>query len=543
MTVQQELRPLALPAAFTPAWCAEAAAALDAASRAGPAALKAVLPQDVVCALLERCQQLLQAEPTLLEVAPPEGAQVVVVGDTHGQFHDVCRMLEVVGSPSPTNLLVFNGDFVDRGAWGLETLVLLTAWKLTLPAAVHLLRGNHESATCTLMYGFKGELVAKYGKRDWRPVYAACKRLFSSLPLAARIAEATLVLHGGLFRRQPQRSGGPGKNKRKRALPLLHGLEDVTLGTLDDLRKAGKGGMDPNGLGAARLASDVLWSDPVADPGFRTNDARGVGMVFGPDVTERFLTENGLRLVLRSHEGPDARDGRDDMQPMSGGYTLDHDTPAGKLMTVFSAPDYPQFMPEDTERYNNLAAVAVLTGPDWATPNMQQYAAAHPRPEAQPYYELWVPDSDEEWEPAASDASGMTDVQRPTASVASDAATFQEDTQAAAAAASGEIDSLQAGSAAVAAAAAAAAAAADEDVSADTGVALEGAGASAPALLKVHLPGAAAGGGGKQEHECSSPSRKRSRRQQAAAGQASGSGAAADKDAASADTAVAVELA
>ena len=46
--------------------------------------------------------------------------------------------------------------------------MLLAAWKLTLPAAVYLLRGNHESATCTLMYGFKGELVAKYGKRDWR---------------------------------------------------------------------------------------------------------------------------------------------------------------------------------------------------------------------------------------------------------------------------------------------------------------------------------------------------------------------------------------
>lgn len=64
------------------------------------------------------------------------------------------------------------------------------------------------------------------------------------------------------------------------------GLDDVTLGGLDDLRLATKGGMDPNGLGASRLATDVLWSDPVGEPGFQPNLARGVGMVFGPDVTE-----------------------------------------------------------------------------------------------------------------------------------------------------------------------------------------------------------------------------------------------------------------
>ena len=57
---------------------------------------------------------------------------------------------------------------------------------------------------------------------DSQPVYAACKRLFSSLPLAAHIGQYTLVLHGGLFRRQPQRSC-VGKNKRKRAQPLLNG--------------------------------------------------------------------------------------------------------------------------------------------------------------------------------------------------------------------------------------------------------------------------------------------------------------------------------
>lgn len=63
------LQPLELPEGdLTPAWCAAAAQALDAASRAGPASLKAVLPGEVASRLFDRCQALLHAEPTLLEV-------------------------------------------------------------------------------------------------------------------------------------------------------------------------------------------------------------------------------------------------------------------------------------------------------------------------------------------------------------------------------------------------------------------------------------------------------------------------------------------
>ncbi len=42
----------------------------------------------------------------------------------------------------------------------------------------------------------------------------------------------------------------------------------------------------PPGCGTSLLATDVLWSDPVAEPGFHENDARGVGLTFGPDMTE-----------------------------------------------------------------------------------------------------------------------------------------------------------------------------------------------------------------------------------------------------------------
>ncbi len=52
---------------------------------------------------------------------------------------------------------------MDRGAWGLEVLVFLAAVKVALPDRMILLRGNHESSTCTQLYGFRTEVFRKYG--------------------------------------------------------------------------------------------------------------------------------------------------------------------------------------------------------------------------------------------------------------------------------------------------------------------------------------------------------------------------------------------
>ena len=61
--------------------------------------------------------------------------------------------------------------------------------------------GNHETTTCTTMYGFKVELDRKFGNQDAKLVYQTCKRVFSHLPLAAIISDSALVVHGGLFRK------------------------------------------------------------------------------------------------------------------------------------------------------------------------------------------------------------------------------------------------------------------------------------------------------------------------------------------------------
>ncbi|RYQ81723.1 hypothetical protein Ahy_B10g100341 isoform B [Arachis hypogaea] len=102
------------------------------------------------------------------------------------------------------------------------------------------------------------------------------------------------------------------------------------------------------------------------------------------------------QLVIRSHEGPDAREKRDGLDRMSEGYTIDHVVDSGKLITLFSAPDYPQFQATE-ERYNNKGAYVVLEPPNFDNAIFHGFTAVTPRPKVNAYYNFEeVIDSDEE---------------------------------------------------------------------------------------------------------------------------------------------------
>jgi len=57
---------------------------------------------------------------------------------------------------------LFNGDFVDRGSFSVEVILCLIAWKVCYPDHFHMTRGNHETKNMNKLYGFEGEVTAKY---------------------------------------------------------------------------------------------------------------------------------------------------------------------------------------------------------------------------------------------------------------------------------------------------------------------------------------------------------------------------------------------
>ncbi|GKV30238.1 hypothetical protein SLEP1_g39073 [Rubroshorea leprosula] len=113
-------------------WIYNLMSVFDWASRnLPPVNFPSVLPVSVFDSLVLTASKILHKEPNCVRIDDVDSdSMVVVVGDLHGQLHDTLFLLRDAGFPSENRVFVFNGDYVDRGAWGLETFLLLLAWKV-----------------------------------------------------------------------------------------------------------------------------------------------------------------------------------------------------------------------------------------------------------------------------------------------------------------------------------------------------------------------------------------------------------------------------
>ena len=66
----------------------------------------------------------------------PKEATINIIGDIHGQYYDLLKILREKGRPSADNLYLFNGDIVDKGPKSVECILMLFCLKLLHPDLV-----------------------------------------------------------------------------------------------------------------------------------------------------------------------------------------------------------------------------------------------------------------------------------------------------------------------------------------------------------------------------------------------------------------------
>ncbi len=238
---------------------------------------------------------------------------VIFIGDLHGDIDTIFRIFDKIGLDEVLEryVLVFLGDYVDRGPNQIASLILPLALKARKGEDVVVLRGNHEPPEWLPVYpnDFKEEVLpSKFGDK-WRLAYNKALELFESMAFSAKVNEV-IAVHGGLpFRK----------------LKTCEGNECLIPENEEDVE-------------------DVLWSDPDEickwnDPlelCIEKNFYRGGGKIWGAGATRAILEKTGARMIVRGHTPVD-------------GFGYSHNR---RVLTLFTRLGLPYS--------NNLACVAVF---------------------------------------------------------------------------------------------------------------------------------------------------------------------------------------
>ncbi|EAY15681.1 Ser/Thr protein phosphatase, putative [Trichomonas vaginalis G3] len=225
---------------------------------------------------------------------------VVIVGDLHGNLHDLLRIIKKCGQPN-TQKYVFLGDYVDRGQYSLEVIVLLLTFRVLYPNSVTLLRGNHEVAEINVKYGFHLNVASMYGQSILWDLF---NDVFALFPFVAIVQKDIFCVHGGI-------------SQHAKFLIDIKSIQVPTLESCD-------------------IVNDLLWSDPVdSEEKFAPNN-RGLRCQFNAEATKEFLQLNNFSCIIRGHQcvfnGIECKHGDDVITVFSSSNYSDYKNKCGYLI-------------------------------------------------------------------------------------------------------------------------------------------------------------------------------------------------------------------
>ena len=230
----------------------------------------------------------------------PHG-EALVIGDMHGDLESLVEIMLKSNfqkrlAETSDAILIFLGDYGDRGLLSVELYYTVLKLKLLYPEKVVLMRGNHEGPADLLPspHDLPNQLRARFGEKGIG-VYARIRELFDQLYNAVLVEERCIMIHGGI----------PLEARTVNDLAYAHTLHPEQ-----------------------SFLEDMLWSDPDETTITVEPSPRGAGRRFGRQVTLDFLRRFKVDILVRGHES------------CREGFKIDH---GGKILTLFSrkGPPYP----------------------------------------------------------------------------------------------------------------------------------------------------------------------------------------------------------
>ncbi|HWQ17381.1 MAG TPA: metallophosphoesterase family protein [Sulfolobales archaeon] len=264
-------------------------------------------PGDVISVLMSfrdllKEEYVARSKPRgLVEIEPRKHREAVVIGDIHGDLDTLIQLLSYVNIEKilkNNGLLIFLGDYVDRGSKQLETMLFIALLKERYRGDVITLRGNHEPPDFLPVYphDYPEILRAIYGG-EGEEIYRVSRRVFDLLPYAAIYRDTVVFLHGGI--------------------PVLSTTSCSDFRCILDADNSEK------------ILEEILWNDPAEDSDIDYMPSpRGAGFLWGEAITREFIKKTGVKIIVRGHEA------------VWEGYKLNH---RAQVLTIFSRKGAPYY--------------------------------------------------------------------------------------------------------------------------------------------------------------------------------------------------------
>lgn len=236
----------------------------------------------------------------IFKIIASPNEKMICFGDFHGSFHTFFRnifRLYVLGVLDLSNgqykindgyRLIFLGDLVDRGDFGLDIMYIISQFIIQNNTKDHLKiivnRGNHEEFQTYHHYGFVDEYKSKIGNYE-----NLFKRFYAYLPSAIVLEQngnRFWMCHGGIpytnFRGKPSHYGN--------VFDINPLFQTYPIAFIE------------NNVRDYDVPTQIRWNDFHLDNNTLINYKRGdTGYLIGTTYLDQFLQQNQIHFIIRGH--------------------------------------------------------------------------------------------------------------------------------------------------------------------------------------------------------------------------------------------------